>query len=614
MNLKMLRRAADCMNRACLRQEGAAEQIPYYPQKVRAFPLEAAAEMPKLSVPESLGISSVYLEKFLMALEKNKDVNLHNLLVYREGALVCAASAPGYSPRIWCLTHSMAKTVTSFALYLLVGEGKLSLDDKLVDFFAEELPPMVSSRMKKITLRDLLTMGACVDEVNELMAVTLEDWTRAFLASTPFAVPGSSFYYNSINTYMLCAVIERVSGTTTEEVLRCGLFEPMGITQFQIEVSPEGIAKGGWGMFLTPLDMAKLGQLMLDFGMWEGKQLLPRECLEAACLPYANLNADYGAYDYGYHMWVSRDGESLLFNGMLGQNVWISPRNRMVIVTTAGNIEFFQKSATLDIINQFFGKGFSPEKLRRNAGGLARLREREIKFFTNRLRVARHLREHDDPYRVRKLAAIPPRAREILGRYIPEKNRSGAMPLCMRLVANNHTDGITAIAFQIENDNYCIQITEGTITRSFPMGFDEFAYSVQNFKGEPYLVGTACIITENEDGEEVIKVEMVYPEMPNARRFKFYFDHDRVAIAMFETPGSQLFPSVLQAISVNFGGAKASIIDTVRDILGNGEFFQKKLLHCMEPLLFAYPEGIIVDGGSSEMLRSLTYHKRIQKK
>lgn len=616
MNIQIAHRALNYLYRACYKRDGKPEQIPYYPQKTESFATRTPAPMPKKTAPELMGVSSEYLTAFLHALEGDRHSAMHNLLIYRHGELICAASAPGYSPRVWSLTHSMAKTVTSFALANMIELGKVSLNTRLVDVFADELPPIVYPRMKKITVEHLLTMTAGVQELNEIGAVTVTGWKREFLACPSFDAPGNTFYYNSMNTYMIAAVVEKVSSLPLEEVLRICLFEPMGITNFFVEKSPEGIAKGGWGMYLTPVDMAKLGQLLLNGGVWQGKRLLSKDYLDAATRPHCRLSEVYGAYDYGYHLWVRRDGESLLLNGMLGQNVWVNPRTDMVIVSTAGNEEFFQNSSTLNIIDAYFGASYRPDTFMTvNPFARAKLRRAESAFFVRRNRVCRERNGHDGPFSRHDLAPIPPRAREILGTYETESNKSGVLPFAVRLVANNHTSGIRRITFSLTGDNFCLQITEGEVTRAYPCGFGGFLYSEQDFQGEKYLVGTTAAFCENEDGEEVFKVDMVFPELPNSRRFKFYFhDGGEMLVALFETPGSGLPGSILGSFAANSPKESQGILEMVRSTMDTREFIQRQIMHSMEPVFYATKTG--EGAGKSPSLAkktSLNAHKVIKK-
>ncbi len=618
MNLRIAKRSIDCLYRACLKQEGNPEQYPFYPQKTKSFWGRKADRMERPKAPEKYGIPSEYLVDFLEALEEDHGSVMHTVLVYADGDLICSAASPGYSPGVWSLTHSMAKTVTSFALASLIGEGAVSLNQPILDFFPDEAPALASGKMKKITVRDLLTMRAGVDDVNELAAVTITDWKRSFLASSPFTQRDKVFYYNSINSYILAAIVEKVTQKTLEEVLEERLFCPLGIHHYHIEKSPEGIAKGGWGMFLTPYDMAKLGELVLRGGKWHGKEILPPDYLKEAILPHSRLTDAYGAYDYGYHIWVERDGDGILFNGMLGQNVWISPKHQMVIVTTAGNDEFFQSSTTLDIINRFFGKEFSRKDwLPPDLFNQPRLRNREKAFFTQRRIIGEGLRHHDSPLTAYAPRPIPKRAYEIVGTYQVEKNLCGILPLSLRLIYGNHTKGIASVGFQIINDNFYLQVTEGDVCRTFPADFGCHRYSEQDFQGEKYLVGCACRFAKNEDNEEVFVIDITFPEMPNTRKIKCYFRKGgHMVLHMTETPGAPVVESILRSVSTNSTAFLSGVVNLVTNTIKTGEYFQKRIMDCMEPILHAHKEGCddcLPHPKQREVDRAMAYRTKLKK-
>ena len=589
MNLTMLRRAASCMWNACVSREGNPEQIPFRVQKGESFATRRPVPMPKKYTPESHGISSQYIEAFLHELEGQKESNVHNLLIYRDGDLLSSASAPGYSPRIWSLTHSLSKSVVSMVMGCLVREGKIHLDTPIAEILADDLPPIVLPRMRQITVRHLLKMRAAVADVNELLAITSTTWKRAFLASAPFAAPDSVFNYPSIHTHMLVCVMERVSGETFGTLLERELFGPLGIREYLVECSADGIAKGGWGMYITPIDMAKLGQLVLSGGIWDGKVILPQSYLKEAVKPHSHLTEVHGAYDYGMHFWISRDGESILLNGMMGQNVWVCPRTKMVIVATAGNAEFFQKSSTLETIDRYFGASFTPAgRLAPAPRAQAHLRRAEAMFFTRRNRIAVHTRHHDDPYADKLGIPLPPAAKRLLGSYIPEPNRVGILPLVTRLIGNNHTEGIGKIAFAMEGDHLVLEVTEGGVLRRYPLGYGEFLYREQDFRGEKYWIGGLISFAENEDGNEVVKIELVLPEMPNSRRIKLVFpDEEHMAMRLLELPGADVVDSIVSAVVLNNPTPRAELVGKVADIVTSDELFHQQVMRCMEPILFA---------------------------
>lgn len=587
MNLLIARRAADYLYKCCIKSAPNPKQIPYYPQKTEVFPLSDAGHMPRRVAPESEGVSSAYIERFLHELEADRHTNAHNLLILRRGKLIAQASAPGYSPLIWSLTHSMAKTITSFAIAILIGDGALSLDTNLFEIFGEGLPPISAGRVKRVTIRHLLTMTSGLNAVDETATVTIDNWKRAYLTSIPTSAPGKQFRYNSVNSYMLAAVVEKVTGESLNDFLTRRLFRPLGIRHLLMEKSPEGITKGGWGMYVTPCDMAKLGQLVLQMGEWHGKQLLPREYLEEAIRPQTHLNDSYGDYDYGYHLWVARDGSSILFNGMLGQNIWINPHTEMVVVFTAGNEEFFQVSTGLRTVARYFGGTYCPEDLMiGNPVAFSRLKRAERLFFAARNRVGETLRVHDDPLTERRQEAVPDRMAELIGAYVPEENNIGLLPLCVRLMQNSHAGGITRIGFERQGEDFLFCVTEGETRHVLPCGFSGYRYTTLDFLGEPYLVGTCVKFVENEDGEELVKVDVVFPEIPNSRHIKLYFrDENHLALAFREKPGAGTVAAVLQSCSANVPEF-SRLIGFAMDKL-NEETYRRQIMHCMEPVIYA---------------------------
>lgn len=599
MNLTVTRRAADYLYKLCVKCSTTPEQIEYYPQKTESMWGKKPQAMPRAVSPESMGISSAYVEEFLHALEKDRHSNMHNLLIYRSGKLISAASAPGYSPLVWSLTHSMAKTVTSFAVAMLLSDGVLSLDTPLAGIFADELPPVVSPRMRRITVRHLLTMTAGVTDVGETASVTVKDWKRAFLSSLPASAPGKRFFYNSMNSYMLSAAVEKLSGESLEEFLEKRLFAPLGIRDVFIEKSPEGIAKGGWGMYLSPVDMAKLGQLVLQDGVWEGKQILPAGYVREATLPHVRTEEGYGDYNYGYHLWVARDDSAVLFNGMLGQNVWICPRTEMVIVSTAGNDEFFQLSTTLRLIAKYFGKSFSPAPtpLLPNLISLSHLRRAEQNFFCARMQLPLRGR-HEDCYSRRRECPLPDRAYEIAGVYEAEKNNVGLLPLVFRAMQNNHSPGISRIGFSCDDKRFLVSVTEGETERVLECGFGTYRWGELEYKGEKFLAGACAAFMQNEDGEELLRIDLAFPELPNSRRLKFYFhEGNRVVVSLSEAPGTDMIDAVLGSLSAN-AAVSPYLIDIVRRHLSDGQMLIR-LLHCMEPILYATAQ---TEGTTQEQL------------
>ena len=187
-----------------------------------------------------------------------------------------------------------------------------------------------------------ISAGWRISEVtfNESGIVSGNDWLGSFLNASVNGKPGTEFQYNSLNTYVLSAIVTKRTGETLTEYLTPRLFGPLGITKYYWETCPKGITKGGWGLFLCAEDMAKLGQLYLQRGKWNGQQLVSEYWIEISTARHLKTQND--TYGYGYQLWMEQRPGSFEYNGMLGQNVIIYPDMDMVLVTNAGNKEMFQ--------------------------------------------------------------------------------------------------------------------------------------------------------------------------------------------------------------------------------------------------------------------------------
>ena len=355
--------------------------VPYTPQKTEVSKFEKPFF--RRERPEKHGVSSVRLYKMLSELEAEPRANIHSLIVLKDGAVICEASAKGYDVNVAQLSHSMTKSVIGMAIGFLVDEGRISVDDKLCDFFPEH--EYADPLFAKMTVKHLLMMSSGA-KISEIGSVTESEWTRAFFGSDLLFEPGTQFKYNSMNSYMLARIVERVTGLGITEFLKPRLFEPLGIDNFFWEKGPEGLEKGGWGLYLSPESWAKLGQLMLSRGSFFGRRILSEKWVKESVSTHAITSEELGDFNYGYQIWTARSGDDFLFNGMLGQNTWISPKNSLVAVISSGNNELFQGSPALSIIRKYLSVNSLSNP--QDSGGVSLLREKEAELniplqFTN---------------------------------------------------------------------------------------------------------------------------------------------------------------------------------------------------------------------------------------
>jgi CubicO group peptidase (beta-lactamase class C family) len=248
--------------------------------------------------------------------------------------------------------HSVSKTFTATAVGLAIADGKLALTDKVVDFFPDKLPANVSDNLKKMSVRDLLTM-TCGHDVEPSGRGEGADWIESFLAWPVEHEPGTFYLYNSLGTYMCSAIVQKVTGEKVVDYLNTRLFKPLHIDKPKWEESPQGINCGGWGLYLKTEDLAKMGQLLLQKGEWNGQQLIPAEWVaEMSKKQVESINpgtrieqaeergmtqetSDW-MQGYGYQMWRCRPG-CFRADGARGQYIIVVPDKNAVIAITSDN-------------------------------------------------------------------------------------------------------------------------------------------------------------------------------------------------------------------------------------------------------------------------------------
>jgi len=273
-------------------------------------------------------------------------INLHSIMIVKNGKVLVERWYNGESADKPHIMWSVSKTFTSAAAGLAISEGLLKLDDKLVSFFPEDLPQEVSENLAAVTVRDLLTMNCGQQtEISIDRSDSTLNWTRIFLNHPFTRQPGTYFRYNSYGTYMVSAIVQKVTGQKINDYLESRLWQPLGIEKPEWDESHQGINCGGWGLHLKTEDMAKMGQLILQGGEWNGKPVLPadwvKEMSSYQVQSYANERPDPRAdwnKGYGYQMWMCQHG-AFRADGANGQYIIIIPdKNVVIAITTDANL------------------------------------------------------------------------------------------------------------------------------------------------------------------------------------------------------------------------------------------------------------------------------------
>ena len=548
-------------------------RVDYFPQKPD-FPFDAVYEQAFVrATPESQGISSDLFAALLRELYASKDTEMHHFMALRHGKVICECNFAPYPKGMWHITHSMCKSITGMAIGMLIEEGKLKLDENIYDIFSDQINALSKIFRPVITVENLLTMTSGVT-FNESGIVSGNDWLGSFLNASVNGKPGTEFQYNSLNTYVLSAIVTKRTGETLTEYLTPRLFGPLGITKYYWETCPKGITKGGWGLFLCAEDMAKLGQLYLQRGKWNGQQLVSEYWIEISTARHLKTQND--TYGYGYQLWMEQRPGSFEYNGMLGQNVIIYPDMDMVLVTNAGNKEMFQDCIMLNIIRKYFPVNYHPADvlpenplsyslLKRLCGELENgennNRSTSLRRGWKRNVVSR--RNHSDKkYSYRISAAVDRPSdhhsfmRAVSGRtYVMEQQNIGIAPLFVQVFHNNMTDGISEISFTYDAGNFCVSFTEGKVIHKLPVGFGKAADGCADLHGEHYLVATLGEFARDENDIPVLKLEITFIEECVKRKAHIFFHEDNgIEIRWNETPGKKMILAGLSSITEELSG------------------------------------------------------------
>ena len=330
------------------------------------------------ATPESQGVSSEGILRFIDACEKTYDGGkmgaMHGFVIVRHGKVIAEGSwKPFDTLNETHMLFSHSKSFTSSAVGLLADEGRVDLDERVVEIFSNDVPAKVSDNLSRLRVRDLLTMNA--GKKDDLPGDS-GNWVREFLASEFVRQPGQRFRYDSDATYMLAAIVEKRSGERMMDYLKRKMFDRIGITKAWSTCSPQGIPCGGWGMNMTTREIARFGQLYLNRGKWEGEQVLSPFWVDLATARHTATGRPASTPDwavgYGFQFWRCRHG-AYRADGAGGQYTIILPELDMVVSANAGCNNFqMELNLVWDHLLPAVKEGPLPE----DAAALARLRDR----------------------------------------------------------------------------------------------------------------------------------------------------------------------------------------------------------------------------------------------
>ncbi len=477
------------------------------------------------TVPEAVGIDSNAIIDFIDAAAE-QNIAMHSLMVLRHGKAAAELYWEPYCAQSLNHVYSFSKTLTSAAIGFAVDEGLISYDDRLCSFFPRYVDSGADEQIFSVTIEHLLTMTSGMVLVNEISAVMKDDWVRFFLNSDLSSFPGDRFCYNSLNTYMLAAVLRKVSGVGLVDYLTPRLFEPLGIKDIYSDKCPMGRDIGGWGIHIKTEDMAKFGQLLLMGGKLGDKQILPAKWVERSIQPHSDPRDDSKFPDsgdcssgYGYQIWINRDEKSFRADGMLGQFAVVLPELDSVVVTTAGCMDEY------DVLNLIWDKiipaiGSVPET------------DSESESYQTLKAKASSLSVVDTNPSVVSILTYKYNGKE----YIMPPNIQSVFPFMVRYSKRSMMTGIESFSFHF-GDECSMSWIESDTEYTVPLVFDgKFTKISVPFFDSDIPCSVYSFIRESSPGKYELEVILAFTDTPHSSHLLFTFEKDELTVKFNELP------------------------------------------------------------------------------
>jgi len=490
----------------------------------------ASVELPR-STPEAEGVSPEAILRFLDAAEAST-TEFHSIMILRHGKVIAEGWWNPYGPGLRHTLYSTSKSFTSTAVGLAVMEGRLDVEDKVIPFFPDLLPDTVSPYLSDLEVRHLLTMSAGQDpDPTSLITTSDSNWVRGFLNYPLVNAPGTTFLYNSMATFMLSAIVQKVTGEPVIDYLTPRLFEPLNIQGMDWEVSPGGINAGGWGLRVRTEDMARFGQLYLQQGKWNGTSVLSGEWVEEATrshiiqspeLDVATRDVSDWLQGYGYQFWRCRYG-AYRADGAFGQFIVIMPEQDAVVAITAESPDMQNElDLVWDYLLPSFSEGSLPPDERASAALNDRLNNLALPF----------------PEGVDEVF----HAMEVNGRkYRFDSNSEGMESLELKFTL----DKTCEIRLEQQGKSYSLRFGAGDwlIQETEKPGPNLLNHALNHFEGleSEKVAGSYAWSDEN-----TLELVLRYIESPHHETFRIVFGNDQISLIVRPSlPGQQATVTLL---------------------------------------------------------------------
>jgi CubicO group peptidase (beta-lactamase class C family) len=292
------------------------------------------------SAPEEQGMDSELLAK-ACAFVRGQELHVHSMLIIRHGHLVVDAYFYPFSPGLMHDIASCTKSFTTTLIGIAIDKGFIkSVQQPVIDLFSKRKIANMDGHKESMTLEHLLTMTSGLSCYHRPGEITLQkmlqsqDWVQFTLDLAMNEPPGTRFEYCSPCSHLLSAIIQENTGMSILDFSRRHLFEPLGFSEVIWPADPQGINHGWGDLHLTPHDMAKLGYLYLNNGLWQGKRIISSQWIAATIKKHSSPPPDiYPVFGYGYQWWLTTP-DIYYADGRGGQMILVVPEADIVVVFT----------------------------------------------------------------------------------------------------------------------------------------------------------------------------------------------------------------------------------------------------------------------------------------
>lgn len=502
--------------------------------------------LPRGNISDS-GYSKEYIDSFFNELYSDLSIRPNRILLVKGNKVIAERYCKPYARDSWDCVFSTSKTLVGLALGLLYDDGLVDLDKPVVKILGIEKNVHIA-RNKKITLRHLLTMSTGIT-FNEMESASSTKWVKSFFESNSKFKLGTKFEYNSMNTYIISACVEKLAGKKFKDLVVERIFNPLHANDIHIDTSLEGYFIGGWGLYILPEDMAKLGILVRDGGMYDGKQIISKEWIDMMSHTQYEATQFGHVLNYGFQMWADDKNNFCCFNGMYDQNIMIYRNSGVIVVTCCANSEAFHGGNLFKICAKYFAKK-EPGKfeLCSNRG------YRDLKNYDEFMYYYDYLQ--DKEYKpIYKIA-----------------NSCGILPLILQNELGTYAKGIKSVKFKKEGDTYTLIINEGH--KEYPLKFDfkDGIRDTYEFYGNKFDCALSARFILSGKSEIFLVIRMFFLEFSSSRYFtiKFGKDKDIISMELSENPGLGFVYSVIEVQDETAKAIFAGITKTLNPAYQSG--------------------------------------------